>query len=45
MIGGFFTSLTVYGSNQATIQRYLSVPTVRDAQMYLINEKSIQVNT
>jgi hypothetical protein len=22
IIGGFFTSLTVYGSNQATIQRY-----------------------
>lgn len=33
MIGGFFTSLTVYGSNQATIQRYVSVPKVRDAQM------------
>ena len=33
MIGGFFTSLTVYGSNQATIQRYLSVPSVKKAQM------------
>ncbi len=33
MIGGFFTSLTVYGSNQATIQRYLSVPSVKSAQM------------
>lgn len=33
MIGGFFTSLTVYGSNQATIQRYMSVPSIRDAQM------------
>ena len=33
MIGGFFTSLTVYGSNQATIQRYVSVPKARDAQM------------
>ena len=33
MVGGFFTSLTVYGSNQATIQRYISVPTIRHAQM------------
>ena len=33
IIGGFFTSLTVYGSNQASIQRYLILPTIRDAQM------------
>lgn len=32
-IGGFFTSLTVYGSNQATIQRYISVPSVKSAQL------------
>ena len=36
-IGSFFTSLTVYGSNQATIQRYMTMKTVSDAQraMYL----------
>ena len=33
MVGGFFTSLTVYGSNQATIQRYLALPSIRAAQM------------
>jgi hypothetical protein len=33
MIGGFFTSLTVYGSNQATIQRYLALPSIRAAQL------------
>lgn len=32
MIGGCFTSLTVYGSNQATIQRYLTLPTINDAK-------------
>ncbi|CAF0921410.1 unnamed protein product [Brachionus calyciflorus] len=36
MIGGFFTSLTVYGSNQATIQRYLTLPTIRDAQIAML---------
>ncbi|CAF0982331.1 unnamed protein product [Brachionus calyciflorus] len=35
IIGGFFTSLTVYGSNQATIQRYLTMKTVKDAQKAL----------
>ena len=33
MIGGFFTSLTVYGSNQATIQRYMTLPTIQAAKM------------
>lgn len=32
IFGGFLTSLTVYGSNQATIQRYLTMRTVKDAQ-------------
>ena len=32
MVGGFFTSLTVYGSNQATIQRYLTMRTLKDAK-------------
>ncbi|RNA40535.1 sodium-coupled monocarboxylate transporter 1-like [Brachionus plicatilis] len=35
IFGGFFTSLTVYGSNQATIQRYLTMKTVKDAQKAL----------
>jgi hypothetical protein len=35
MVGGFFTSLTVYGSNQATIQRYLTMGTVREAKKYI----------
>lgn len=37
VIGGFFTSLTVYGSNQASIQRYLILPTEKHAiiSMYL----------
>ncbi len=34
IFGGFFTSLTVYGSNQATIQRYLTLATVRQAKMF-----------
>jgi hypothetical protein len=32
MVGGFLTSLTVYGSNQATVQRYLTMRTVQDAK-------------
>ncbi|XP_071116553.1 sodium-coupled monocarboxylate transporter 1-like [Haliotis cracherodii] len=34
-IGGFFTFLTVYASNQATLQRYSSVKTLKGAQLVL----------
>ena len=33
VVGGFFTSMTIYGSNQAMIQRYLAMPSTRKAQM------------
>ena len=36
MVGGVFTSLTVYGSNQATIQRYLTMKTLKEAKRYII---------
>ena len=32
VIGGFVTSMTIYGSNQAMIQRYLSMQSCRSAQ-------------
>ncbi|XP_064627909.1 sodium-coupled monocarboxylate transporter 1-like isoform X2 [Lineus longissimus] len=34
-IGGSFTCLTIYGSNQAMVQRYLSMKKLRDAQKAL----------
>ena len=34
-IGGALASMTVYGSNQATIQRYFTVKTVKEARMYI----------
>ena len=33
VIGGFFTTMTLFGSNQAMIQRYLAMPSTRKAQM------------
>ncbi|XP_060579756.1 sodium-coupled monocarboxylate transporter 1-like [Ruditapes philippinarum] len=35
VIGGFVTSMTIYGSNQAMIQRYLSMETRKKAQTAL----------
>ncbi|XP_053402515.1 sodium-coupled monocarboxylate transporter 1-like [Mercenaria mercenaria] len=35
VIGGFVTSMTIYGSNQAMIQRYLSMESRKKAQMAL----------
>ncbi|CAL8148090.1 unnamed protein product [Orchesella dallaii] len=35
LFGGYFTWVTVYGCNQAQVQRYLSVPTKRKAQWAL----------
>ncbi|XP_071942386.1 sodium-coupled monocarboxylate transporter 1-like [Antedon mediterranea] len=35
IIGGTFTWLGTYGCNQASVQRYLSCPTLKDAQMSL----------
>ena len=35
IIGGAFTALTVYVSNQALVQRYLSLPTKRQAKVAL----------
>ncbi|KAK7505271.1 hypothetical protein BaRGS_00003433 [Batillaria attramentaria] len=35
VVGGFFTSMTIYGSNQAMIQRYLAMPSTRRAQIAL----------
>lgn len=32
-IGGYVTWVSIYGINQAMVQRYLSVPTLRDAQL------------
>ena len=36
VIGGTFTLLAIYGVNQAQVQRYLSVPTLKKAQLYEI---------
>ncbi|ODN03398.1 Sodium-coupled monocarboxylate transporter 2 [Orchesella cincta] len=36
LFGGYFTWVTVYGCNQAQVQRYLSVPTKRKAQWALL---------
>ncbi|XP_052718701.1 sodium-dependent multivitamin transporter-like [Crassostrea angulata] len=35
VVGGFVTSMTIYGSNQAMIQRYLSMRSCRSAQAAL----------
>jgi hypothetical protein len=32
-IGGYFTWVAIYGVNQAQVQRALTVPRLRDAQM------------
>ncbi|XP_076359006.1 sodium-coupled monocarboxylate transporter 1-like [Tachypleus tridentatus] len=34
-IGGYFTWISIYGVNQAMVQRYLSIPTLRGAQTAL----------
>ena len=31
VVGGYFTWVTIYGVNQAQVQRYLCVPTKRKA--------------
>ncbi|CAF2311802.1 unnamed protein product [Rotaria sp. Silwood2] len=36
LFGATFTWLTIYGFNQAQVQRYLCVPTVRDAKLALL---------
>ncbi|CAG2242102.1 SLC5A6 [Mytilus edulis] len=36
ILGGFMTALTVYGGNQAMVQRYVSMKNLRGAQTYLI---------
>ena len=36
VIGGFVTSMTIYSSNQAMIQRYLSMSTLRRAQTWVL---------
>lgn len=43
MLGGAFTSLTVYGSNQATIQRYLTIEDVKEAKKYINNKEYCQL--
>ncbi|XP_022250400.1 sodium-coupled monocarboxylate transporter 1-like [Limulus polyphemus] len=34
-VGGYFTWVSIYGVNQAMVQRYLSIPTLRGAQTAL----------
>ncbi|XP_067652172.1 sodium-dependent multivitamin transporter-like [Haliotis asinina] len=35
-VGGFFTSLTVFAANQAVLQRYMSLPTTKQAKLSLL---------
>lgn len=35
IIGGTVAMVGAYGTNQATIQRYLALPTLQDAQKYV----------
>lgn len=37
VIGGGITTLTVYAGNQAMIQRYLSMESIKKAQMYVFD--------
>lgn len=34
IIGGYFTWVTIYGVNQSQVQRYLTVPTIKQARKY-----------
>jgi hypothetical protein len=35
ILGGFMTSLTIYGGNQAMVQRYISMKNLKGAQTYV----------